>query len=594
MKKYYYILIAGCTIAALQSCKKGGFLDPKVEPLTEAKVFADSTLTMSFLTDIYAYTGMDIIPSCTYISGSSTGLGTIDDNFETMTTNVAAGYSSGPQIPLLTSALTSNTHVFNPYYTAYYKRIRSANIFMKNIPGSTLSSSRKLRVIAEARFLRAWYYFALVRLYGGVQLMGDEVSDELPTYEYKRNTYKQCIDYISTELDEAAKNLPTSLALEAADYGRATSGACKALKARVLVTGASPLYNGNPVATDATTGPLLSYSASADQTLWQKAADACKVVLDLPEYALVEDNVTKPGYGFWNMFVSSRKNSEYIFAYNVAVGKNLETMWFPWSRTGVSSLTYSNPSENMVKAFGMKDGKPITASSAAYPYSAANPYVNRDPRFDYSIVYNQALVCNRATTSLDKVDIFFNKATNAVSTDGYATYHTRTGYYNRKMCNDAAPYNSLSIDRAYPMIRLAEMILGYAEALNELGQTENAVTYVIRIRRRAGILAGSDNRYGIPAGISQSDARGLIQNEYRVEFFSEGHWYYDTRRWRTAEMTEAQPVTGTVVTRELNGTFTYAPITAINSAFLKSSYFAPIPLTEVLKGKGHLIQNPGW
>ncbi|MBT2562178.1 RagB/SusD family nutrient uptake outer membrane protein [Pedobacter sp. ISL-68] len=590
MKKYYYILIAVCCLIALQSCKKGGFLDPKVEPLTEAKVFADSTLTMSFLTDIYAYTGMDIIPD---INGGS-GLGTIIDSFETMTTNVAAGYSSGPQIPLLTSALTSGNHAFNAYYPAYYKRIRSANIFMKNIPSSTLSAPKKLRVIAEARFLRAWYYFALIRLYGGVQLMGDEVNDDLPNYEYKRDSYKKCIDYIATELDEAAKNLPTSLTLEAADYGRATSGACKALKARVLVTAASPLYNGNPIATDAIIGPLVSYSTTLDQNLWQKAADACKAVLDLPEYALVEDNTIKPGLGFQNMFITSRKNSEYIFAYNVTRGKTLELMWFPWSRTTQTVLTYSNPSENIVKAFGMKDGKPITASSAALPYSATNPYVNRDPRFDYSIIYNQAVVCNKATTALDKVDIFFNKATNAPSVDGYAALHTRTGYYNRKMCNDSSPFNSLNVDRAYPIIRFAEMVLGYAEALNELGQTENAVSNVIKIRKRAGILAGTDNRYGIPAGISQVDLRALIQNEYRVEFFSEGHWYYDTRRWKTAEVTEAQQVTGTIVTKELNGTFSYASITVINSAFLKANYFAPIPLTEILKGKSLLVQNPGW
>ncbi|MBB6238339.1 hypothetical protein HDC90_002972 [Pedobacter sp. AK013] len=590
MKKYYYILIVACSTIALQSCKKGGFLDPKVEPLTEAKVFADSTLTMSFLTDIYAYTGMDIIPD---VNGG-TGLGSIIDNFETMTTNVAAGYASGPQIPLLTSSLTSNNHAFNSYYTAYYKRIRSANIFMKNVPASTLSTPKKLRVIAEARFLRAWYYFALVRLYGGVQLMGDEVNDDLPNYEYKRNTYKQCIDYIANELDEAAKNLPASAILEAADYGRATSGACKALKARVLVTAASPLYNGSPVATDATIGPLVSYSAALDQNLWQKAVDACKAVLDLPEYALVEDNSVKPGLGFQNMFIASRKNSEYIFAYNVSRGKTLELMWFPWSRTTQTVLTYSNPSENMVKAFGMKDGKPITASSAAIPYDANNPYVNRDPRFDYSIIYNQSIVCNKTTTALEKVDIFFNKATNAPSVDGYAALHTRTGYYNRKMCNDSSPFNSLSVDRAYPIIRLAEMVLGYAEALNELGQTENAVANVIKIRKRAGILPGTDNRYGIPSGISQADLRTLIQNEYRVEFFSEGHWYYDTRRWKTAEITEAQPVTGTIVTKELNGTFTYAPITVINSAFLKAGYFAPIPLTEILKGKSLLVQNPGW
>jgi hypothetical protein len=587
MKKYYFIIMICCVIAMVQSCKKTSFLDPKTEPLTEAKVFADSALTLNFLTDMYAYTGMDVVPY------ASTYIGTMNDNMETLTTNVSAGYSSSPQIPLLTSSLTSNTHVFNPYYIAYYKKIRAANIFMKNAPTSPLSAARKTKLIAEARFMRAWYYFALVRLYGGVQLMGDEVNDELPSYEYKRNTYKECVDYIVKELDEAAKNLPNSLNIDASDYGRVASGACKALKARVLVTAASPLHNGKSVGTGSIV-PLIAYAATYDQTLWQKAADACKAVVDLPEYALLEDNATQPGLGFKNMFITDRKNTEYIFVYNKANSKELETMWFPWSRTGITSLAYSNPSENMVKTFGMKDGKSITASSAAYPYNPNNPYVNRDPRFDYSIIYNQALVCNRTTTSMDKVDIYFNKATNALTGDGILQYHTNTGYYSRKMCNDVAPYNSLSVKRAYPIMRLAEMVLGYAEALNELGQTEQAVAQVIKIRKRAGILTGADERFGIATNISQADLRTLIQNEYRVEFFQEGHWYYDTRRWRTAELTEKQTVDATYITKELDGTFTYATRVYINSAFQNTMYFAPFPLSEVLKGKGSLVQNPGW
>lgn len=588
MKKYYFIVMTCCALAMAQSCKKASFLDPKIEPLTEAKVFADSTLTLNFLTDMYAYTGMDIVPY------ASTYLGSMNDNFETLTTNVSAGYSSSPQIPLLTSSLTSNSHLFNAYYLAYYKKIRAANIFMKNAPSSPLSAARKTRLIAEARFMRAWYYFALVRLYGGVQLMGDEVTDELPSYEYKRNTYKECIDYVVKELDEAVKNLPTSLVLEASDYGRVTSGACKALKARVLVTAASPLYNGKSTGTGSIV-PLIAYSPTYDQSLWQKAADACKAVLDLPEYALVEDNTTQPGLGFKNMFILDRKNTEYIFVFNKGNSKELETMWFPWSRSGISnSLAYSNPSENVVKAFGMKDGKAITASSSAYPYNPANPYANRDPRFDNSIIYNQALVCNRTTTAMQPVDIYFNKATNALTGDGILQYHTNTGYYSRKMCNDIAPYATLSIKRAYPMIRLAEAVLGYAEALNELGQTELAVSQVIKIRKRAGILAGADNRYGIAVGINQTDLRTLIQNEYRVEFFQEGHWYYDTRRWRTAEVTEKQSVDATYIVKELDGTFTYSTRVYINSAFQNTMYFAPFPLSEVLKGKGSLIQNPGW
>ncbi|WP_169304314.1 RagB/SusD family nutrient uptake outer membrane protein [Pedobacter frigoris] len=592
MKNKYILIALCCGVMAFQSCKKGGFLDPKIEPLTEEKVFADSASTLGFLSDLYAFTGMDIVPY------TSTYFGTMNDNFETLTTNVAAGYGSSPQATFIGGTQTPDSHYMNIFYTTYYKKIRNANIFLKNISKTPISNGRKTLAIAEAKFLRAWYYFALVRLYGGVQLMGDEAIDDLPAYEYKRNTYKECVDYIVKELDDAAAVLLPASQLVSADYGRATSGACKAVKARVLLTAASPLFNGSPASTIANVAPLIAYSVTKDETLWQKAADALKQVVDNTDYALVEDNTTKPGFGFYNMFINGRKNTEYIYVYNIANGKDLETFWLPRSRTS-QALTFSNPSENLVKAFGMKDGKAITDASSAYPYNPENPYVNRDPRFNYSIIFNQALLANRTTTAMQPVDIYYTANPSPTgapipAADRIEQYYTRTGYYTRKMCNTESPYASLSVQRAYPVIRLAEMILGYAEALNEMNQTELAVTYVNMIRKRAGIEPGSNNRYGIATGISKDNLRSLIQNEYRIELFQEGHWYYDCRRWKIAEVVENQTVTGTSILKQLDGKFAYSSITVLSPAFNTRMYLAPLPLAEVLKGKGSLIQNPGW
>jgi len=591
------LVIAGSLL--IYSCKKGSSLDPKVEPLTEEKVFADSAMTFNFLNNLYWNTGLDIHSYRNTIGGATgTGPGSSDwnDSFETLTSNAASGYSG--QDAFLKGTATSTSHPLLAMWALMYRKIRGANKFMANVGSSPISAGRKKVLTAEARFLRAFYYQMLTRYYGGVQLVGDLISDDFPTYEYKRNTYKECVDYIASEYDKAAADLPSSATIEAINYGRATSGACKALKARLLVAAASPLFNGSPASTDASIAPLIAYSTSYDASLWQKAADACKAVIDLPEYALVVDNSLPayPGNGFWKLFTGGRKNSEFIFVYNLAAGgKTLETAWFPRSISGAGDLTYMNPTQNVVDAFGMANGKLI--SDGASGYNVLDPYKNRDPRFYYSILYNQATMTNRTTTAQTTINIYSDANNNRVG-DGLQAYYTKTGYYARKMCNDRVPYTSLTVDRALPIIRLAEVVLGYAEALNELGQTEAAVIQLNKIRDRAGINSGADGRYGIPAGASKEQLRTLIRNEYRVEFFAEGHWFYDTRRWKTAEETENG--NSTLIRAKPGATgstypFVYSIENRLEMKFLAPAmYFVPIPLAEILKSKSLLIQNPGW
>jgi len=586
MKKIFIFLsLSVVVVFMMDSCKKGSFLDKQTETLTEDKVFADSALTVSFLTDVYAYTGQDIIPlrynGTSYINS---GNGNDYADLETLTTH-STSYYSAPQTNWIQGSYTPTNSPFISYWSTYYKRIRACNVLLQKLPSSPLSTAKKIRMAAEARFLRAFYYAALIRYFGSVQLMGDEVLDITDILVSKRNTYKECVDYISNELDMAAKDLPTAQTQQAIDYGRATQGACLALKARVLLTAASPLFNGSPIANNSN----IAYSVSYDASLWQKASDACKAVMDLGQYSLVVDNTTRAGHGFWKMFVKGRMNSEYIFAYQIALGHNLENYEFPISRGGTGA--YNNPTENVVQCFGMKSGALITDANSGY--DAANPYLNRDPRFYYSIIYNQAPIWKSGSgTTLVPVAIYYDAATSALATDMIQGYNNKTGYYSRKMCNDSLG-NSTNIDRAYPVIRYAEMILGYAEAQNELGNTETAVTYLNMIRSRAGITAGTNGRYGVPAGVSQASLRSLIQNEYIVELFQEGHYYYDCRRWKTAMAAENLPVQGMYITKQINGTFTYATIKVLTTSFTNRAYFAPIPQTEINKS-ATLEQNPGW
>lgn len=586
-KKFYTLSLLAILAIGYSSCKNDSFLDRKTETLTEDKVFADSALTTGFINDMYAYTGQDIVP---YRYSMITSPGSNDYACFDDQTTLSISYYSAPQQGVMAGTYSAANYSLNNYWTTFYKKIRLASLFMQKSGASPISAARKARLNAEARYLRAFFYISLIRLYGAVQLMPDEPLNTDDILISKRNTYKECVDYVVNELDAAAAQLPNAIAQDASEYGHATKGAALALKARILLTAASPLFNGNSFTTDPAILPYVTYSSAYNAALWQKAADACLAVINLPDYALVEDNATRPGHGFWKMFVKGRRNSEYIIPYIVANGTALESARFPRGRVGAAG-GYSNPTENAVKFFGMKNGKAITASGSGY--NPSSPYANRDPRFNYSIIYNQAPIWRSGSgTTLVPIDIFFNKATNSLTADGIQTYYTKTGYYSRKMANDSTA-TSASINRAYPVLRLAELYLGYAEALNEIGQTEQAVTWLNKIRKRAGIDAGTESRYGIVLGISKADLRKIIQDDYVAEFFHEGHFWYDTRRWKTAEITEATTMTGNYITKELNGTYTYKEVSALPVNWQPRAYLAPIPQDEINKS-ATLIQNPGW
>lgn len=586
MKKTTY-LIAVMLIVAIAGCKKTSFLDKQVEITTEEQVFADSAKAVQLLTDCYAFTGQDVMHyRVNYINS---GAGNDYACLEELTTMSVSGFGD-PQSSFMSGSSTPANHPFVNYWTVYYKKIRTLNLFLLNIDKTPMNATAKSRLKAEARFLRAFYYTALVRIYGSVQLMGNTVLGISDAIISKRNTYKECVDYIVAECDTVAAitALPNALDQPADQYGRVTRGMAQALKARILLTAASPMFNGSAITTDATLLPLVSYSANYDAGLWQKAADAFYAVIQSNQYSLVTDNTTQPGWGFRQQFLT-RHNTENIFPFMRPANNELEVNRFPYSRTTRPLGTIvSNPAENIVMAFGMNNGKSISDNTSGY--NPANPYVNRDPRFYYSIIYNQATIWRSGFSTPQPVNIYTG------GEDAVAQYNTRTGYFSRKMCDDLVP-TTTNKDRVYPVIRYAEILLGYAEALNELGRTEEAVTYINKIRTRAGIAPGADNRYGIAAGITKDQLRRIIQNEYKVEFFQEGHWYYDSRRWKVAEVEENLPIQGMRVTRSgtsPNYTYTYAPFTVISSYFIKPKmYLAPIPQNEINKS-AELIQNPGW
>ncbi|ALL04699.1 hypothetical protein AQ505_03880 [Pedobacter sp. PACM 27299] len=582
MKKIYYTLTIGIAlfIGLSTGCKKANsFLDSQsTNDLDETTVFADSARTSAFLLGIYSRVAFQSDP----VEVNSLGA-----PFAAATDEAESRWPGGQNVPIQMfqgSFGTAFTKANNDDWTFLYTGIRMANIYLKNADNAPLSANLKAKSKLEARFLRAYFYHFLLKFYGGVQLVGDEVKGLAAPNTDPRASYEACVNYVVAELDAVAAQLP--LTNQGLDYGRVTKGAALALKARVLLSAASPLFNGGSLATDAAVIPLTAYP-NADASRWQKAMDASKEVMDLNQYQLVEDNTTRPGNGFYKMFLD-RVNPEAIFQRMLGNNKLFEGNWLPPTRGG-SFLIY--PSQQLVDAFPMKNGK--LKGEAGSGFDAANPYANRDPRLDYTVIYNGAMYFDGRLNAMAPVYTYVGAAQDGIQA-ATANTATNTGYYCRKMCDELVYGNSTAnTQRCQPLIRYAEILLNYAEAANESGQTNTALNQLIAMRKRAGIDAGADSRYGIPASMTQGNARLLIQNERFIELAFEEQRYFDLRRWKLGAEYDGKFLKGMRITKTGN-TYTYAEINVRTARYFKvNSYLFPIPTAEISINR-EVKQNPGW
>ena len=553
-------------LLALLACKKKSVLDQvKTTDLNEEATFSDSARTMQFLTRIYTDVGFSADPKR---FGGSVGIYAIGDEVEGSQVGASA-YNV-----IFQTGAVSSLNIPDDAWTITYANIRRVNVLLKHIPTVPLSEALKRRISGEARFLRAWYYFILIKHYAGVPLVGDVVYGPTDVIDGKRATYAECVEYIRQECEAAANLLP--LAHTGLDYGRITKGACLALKARLLLYAASPLFNGRPEMDG-----LLGYP-EADASRWNRAAEAALDVIQTGQYAL---NELADGAGFQKLF-TMRKNSEYILAAMAGNNRTLEASWDPPSRAGTGSVM---PYQELVDAFGMKNGKPITDPASGY--DPDKPYANRDPRFNWTILYNEGLRLNTSRT-VTPVYTFVGAAQ-----DGFPL--TKTGYFLRKLLdeNTIASTTSPTTERCFPLIRYAEVLLNYAEASNESGDINTAYDQLKLIRKRAGILPGDDGDYGLNPDMTKEQMREVIQSERRVELAIEEHRYWDVRRWKIAENVSNKALHGMRITRVGTGTpavYTYEKVTVRTPVFVAPKWYLwPIPQGEVNKSL-ELKQNPGW
>ncbi len=509
----------------------------------------------------------------------------------------AVSSSPGGQVTILATAgysaidLPANENVWsstNSTNTAnYWNGIRSATEFMAGIDvvpvKDFVAPNGKINGIGvstryiwrnEARLLRAYFYFELVKRFGGVPLLGDKVYNVNDNIALPRSSFADCISYIVSECDKAKDSLITVPLLNPAqDNYRVTQGAAMALKAKVLLYAASPAFNSP---SGANSNPLTGYPTYS-ASRWQLAATAASQVMAMGNYSLDPN--------FKNIFLT-QNDPEVIMlrtANHTGPSNDVENANGPVGFSSAVAQGRTNPTQQLVDSYPMSNGLPITDPTSGYDPN--NPYNNRDPRFAATILYNGAPWLG---TTLQTYEGGVSKPNNGQG--------TLTSYYMCKFMALQTGSNFQSHDEDWVIFRYAEIKLDFAEARNETDGPVDSVYQQLRdLRLRAGIAPGTGN-YGLTAGMTKDQMRAVIQNERRIEMAFEEQRYFDIRRWGIATTVMNQPLTGMSITNS-NGNLTYNPIQVLQPKFVapKMNVY-PIPYDEVLKNPaiGQAHQNPGW
>ncbi|WP_342332748.1 RagB/SusD family nutrient uptake outer membrane protein [Pedobacter sp. FW305-3-2-15-E-R2A2] len=444
-----------------------------------------------------------------------------------------------------------------------YRSIRECNYALTVLAKIQMSAAHKTMLEGEIKFIRAFRYQDLIRNYGKVVLMGDKVmglKDDLQDPAlFKRATIKEGIDYVVAQLDDAASKLPQDNSGSWVG-GRATKGAALALKSRLTLYAASPLYAAGT---------------------WDAAVNAAQQVIALNKY-----NIYQGGYG--NMFLINQ-STESIFERVYTKNANHVHLEIANGPNGYGGWAGNTPTQTMVEAYDLTNGLPANATNPLY--DPAKPYENRDPRFKATILYNGAAYRER------NIETFIPGGKD--SRDGNDNWNTtKTGYYLKKFMNDAYPLQNPWGNAGFqPWIyfRYAEILLNFAEASNEAygpdavpaGASFSARQAINMIRARTGV--------NMPAviAVGKDDMRIAIRHERQIELAFEEHRFYDVRRWKIAEVTENLPCRGVIITKNADGSFSFASKIALDGRkFEPKHYWLPIPRAEILASGNKLDQNP--
>lgn len=527
-----------------------------------------------------------------------------------------------------------------------WKAIRNCNIFLENVSNTAkvrdLRLDERTRWLAEVKFLKAYYHYYLLRMYGPIPLVDQNIDISAPESEVriKRKPFDECVEYISGLLDEAAPGLPMVISDRTTELGRITRPIALAIKAKLWLLAASPLFNGNPDYTSFKDHEGIAlFPATYDATKWDKAAQSTKAAIDAAEEAghilhqflgtsfqLSETTLLQLRL---RTAMTERWSTEHVWANpNSRAGFDMQARAMPKlagaEASGQARMQYAAPLK-IVEMFYSKNGVPINEDklldfSNRYTtrlavnaerfnikpgYETARINFDREPRFyaflsfDGGVYYKYDSPSNSDENTW-VVEAKYTQASGATDALGFLN---ETGYFVKKLVDWNATHTNSNQginyrDYPWPEIRLPDLYLMYAEALNESqGPVGDVLIYVDKIRNRAGLegVAASWSKYSNnPSKYTTKDGmREIIHQERGIELSFEGQRFWDLRRWKKAAESINQAITGWSVYQDKTADY-YRVRTIYTQNFVSPrDYLWPIR-TEDIRINPSLVQNPGW
>lgn len=549
MKKYKNLLLA-LFVALASGCSD--MLDIKPTSfISDEAIWEDKVLIDKFVANTYG-SMLCGFNRCTVGFGQNWSMSWAG-NMDSATDDFASVSDSPIYTQLNKDAITAQSCPFvSEIWIQEYLVIRKCNTIIERVAGvddKVLTAKEKLRIDAEARFLRAFCYFDLGRTFGKAPLIlkAQNLEEDLLVAP---SSFAEIVEFVKDECDLYADNLPLTYPEEEA--GHATKGAFLALKSRALLYLASPL------------------NSEDDARKWDDAAVAAQAVMDLHVYELYKMGETP----YRSMeFDKTAANKEVIFERRFSFPEAPHNIHMMWSLDAEDAGSWNGlyPTQNLVDAYETIDGKLIDDPTNTM-YDAQDPYSNRDARFYQSIIYNgstwETYLMSMVTNTVDP-----SKNGSCKPRLGKA----RCGYGPKKFIEELDPstniYGGYAQSNNWPYFRYAEVLLNYAEAKNESLSVPDESVYnaVNEVRARS-------NQPNLPTGLSKEEMRKRIKNERRVELLLEEHRFYDLRRWKDGNVL-AEPIMGMNIYNN-NITLKYEISKVEDRVFTGEHYYLPIPLSE--------------
>lgn len=553
--------------------------------------------------------------------------------------NIDLGKNNGPMIA------TGNQNISNPYQNYWdgdrggektFVGIRDCNIFLENISRvPDMTESERVRWIAEVKFIKAYLHFFLMELYGPVPIIDENIPVNADPERVKvyREPVDKVVEYVVGLLDEAIENLPEYIEDTNTEMGRITKPIAAAVKAKALVWAASPLFNGNPdyAGFKDNRGEQL-IPTEKDPAKWMRAAEAIKEAIDLshacghalfqykPGFEVMSD-VTKQKYTLRGVCCERPLDNPEIIWAHTAGNNDYQKYCTPKFFESYYYTSELSATLKIAEQYYTKNGVPInedptwnyehryemrrdTGSFHQYYIkkgeTTANLNYYREPRFYAHLAFDRSLY--------ESLDCKEEQATVIENRSGekhgvrYSASNIVTGYFIKKLVsfrsstktNSPSPYQF-----KIPIIRLADLYLLYAEALNEIKEVPDAEVYewVDKIRERAGLkgVIESWSKYSTIPGKPQTKEgmREIIKRERLIELAFEGQRFFDLRRWKDAVKYMNEPVQGWTYTGIKAEEYYNVNTLFQNRNYTMKEYLWPLRLSTLIRNE-NLVQNPKW